>query len=108
MHSFEIFLATTVVFWGSGTVGYTLLEYRLGKKKLVRRSSSSSRDFVAHLKRHFTFYLFLHIISTARCLVRESHLDTVLVSFFSCLRFVKVLPRRYELIIVDTLQKFSF
>ena len=35
MHSFEIFLATTVVFWGSGTVGYTLLEYRLGHKKLV-------------------------------------------------------------------------
>ncbi|KAH9479119.1 hypothetical protein JR316_0007698 [Psilocybe cubensis] len=35
MHSFEIFLATTVVFWGSGTVGYTLLEYRLGHKKLA-------------------------------------------------------------------------
>ncbi|KAF8908094.1 glycosyl transferase family group 2-domain-containing protein [Gymnopilus junonius] len=34
MHSFEIFLATTVVFWGSGTVGFTLLEYRLGHKKL--------------------------------------------------------------------------
>ncbi|KJA18241.1 hypothetical protein HYPSUDRAFT_169359 [Hypholoma sublateritium FD-334 SS-4] len=34
MHSFEIFLATTVVFWGSGTLGYTLLEYRLGQKKL--------------------------------------------------------------------------
>ncbi|KAF9524935.1 glycosyl transferase family group 2-domain-containing protein [Crepidotus variabilis] len=36
MHSFEIFLATTVVFFGSGTVGYTLLEYRLGYKKLVK------------------------------------------------------------------------
>ncbi|KAF8191309.1 glycosyl transferase family group 2-domain-containing protein [Pholiota molesta] len=35
MHSFEIFLATTVVFWGSGTIGYTLLEYRLGHKKLL-------------------------------------------------------------------------
>ncbi|KIM43612.1 hypothetical protein M413DRAFT_68979 [Hebeloma cylindrosporum] len=35
MHSFEIFLATTVVFWGSGTVGYTLLEYRLAQKKLI-------------------------------------------------------------------------
>jgi hypothetical protein len=34
MHSFEIFLATTVVFWGSGTIGFTLLEYRLGFKKL--------------------------------------------------------------------------
>jgi hypothetical protein len=35
MHSFEIWLATTAVFWGSGTIGYTLLEYRLGHKKLV-------------------------------------------------------------------------
>ncbi|KAF8816381.1 hypothetical protein BYT27DRAFT_7183930 [Phlegmacium glaucopus] len=35
MHSFEIFLATTVVFWGSGTLGYTLLEYRLGHKQLI-------------------------------------------------------------------------
>ncbi|KXN84889.1 hypothetical protein AN958_11987 [Leucoagaricus sp. SymC.cos] len=35
MHSFEIWLATCVVSWGTGTVGYTLLEYRLGLKKLV-------------------------------------------------------------------------
>ncbi|TFK37024.1 glycosyl transferase family group 2-domain-containing protein [Crucibulum laeve] len=35
MHSFEIWLATTVVFWGSGTIGYTLLEYRLGNKPLI-------------------------------------------------------------------------
>lgn len=35
MHSFEIWLATTVVFFGSGNVGYTLLEYRLGQKQLV-------------------------------------------------------------------------
>lgn len=35
MHAFEIWLATTVVFWGSGTVGYTLLEYRLGRRTLV-------------------------------------------------------------------------
>lgn len=35
MHSFEIWLATTVVFFGSGNVGYTLLEYRLGKRQLV-------------------------------------------------------------------------
>ena len=38
MHSFEIWLATTVVFFGSGNVGFTLLEYRLGEKELVRRS----------------------------------------------------------------------
>lgn len=33
--SFEIWLACTVVFFGSGTIGYTLLEYRLGHKELV-------------------------------------------------------------------------
>jgi len=32
MHSFEIWLATTVVFLGSGTIGYTLLQYRLGNE----------------------------------------------------------------------------
>ena len=35
MHSFEIWLATTVVFIGSGNVGFTLLEYRLGEKPIV-------------------------------------------------------------------------
>ncbi|KAG6873721.1 hypothetical protein C0995_012187 [Termitomyces sp. Mi166 len=35
MHSFEIWLATTVVFFGSGTVGYSLLQYRLGQKQLI-------------------------------------------------------------------------
>ncbi|KAI0288324.1 glycosyl transferase family group 2-domain-containing protein [Russula brevipes] len=35
MHSFEIWLATTIVFFGSGNVGFTLLEYRLGEKDLV-------------------------------------------------------------------------
>jgi hypothetical protein len=34
--SFEIWLATTVVFYGSGNVGYSLLEYRLGHRQLVR------------------------------------------------------------------------
>ena len=35
IHSFEIWLATTVVFYGTGNVGYSLLEYRLGHKQLV-------------------------------------------------------------------------
>jgi len=35
MHSFEIWLATTVVFFGTGNVGFTLLEYRLGEKELL-------------------------------------------------------------------------
>lgn len=38
LHAFEIWLATVVVFWGSGTIGYTLLEYRLGAKSLVSDS----------------------------------------------------------------------
>ena len=41
MHSWEVWLATSVVFFGSGNVGFTLLEYRLGKKRLVRGDFSS-------------------------------------------------------------------
>ncbi|KAK7472064.1 hypothetical protein VKT23_000178 [Stygiomarasmius scandens] len=35
LHSFEIWLTCITVFFGSGNVGYTLLEYRLGKKELL-------------------------------------------------------------------------
>jgi hypothetical protein len=35
IHSFEVWLATTIVFFGAGNLGYTLLEYRLGEKELV-------------------------------------------------------------------------
>ena len=35
MHSWEIWLACTVVFTGSGTVGFTLLEYRLGQRSIA-------------------------------------------------------------------------
>ncbi|KAL5522229.1 hypothetical protein ACEPAF_2086 [Sanghuangporus sanghuang] len=35
MHSFEIWLACTVVFPGAGNIGYTLLEYRLGSRSLL-------------------------------------------------------------------------
>jgi hypothetical protein len=35
LHSFEIWLATSVVFFGTGNIGFTLLEYRLGEKDLV-------------------------------------------------------------------------
>jgi hypothetical protein len=41
-HSFEIWLATAVVFFGSGNVGFTLLEYRLGEKDLVGHVRSLS------------------------------------------------------------------
>ena len=36
LHSFEIWLATTVVFFGSGNLGFALLEYRLGEKSLLK------------------------------------------------------------------------
>ena len=35
MHSFEIWLACTVVFYGSGNIGFTLLEYRLGETSIL-------------------------------------------------------------------------
>lgn len=35
LHSFEIWLACTVVFPGLGNLGYTLLEYRLGQRSLL-------------------------------------------------------------------------
>ena len=34
-HSFEIWLACTVVFPGAGNLGFTLLEYRLGTRSLM-------------------------------------------------------------------------
>jgi hypothetical protein len=34
-HSFEIWLACTVVFPIAGNIGYTLLEYRLGQRSIV-------------------------------------------------------------------------
>ncbi|EJF59433.1 hypothetical protein DICSQDRAFT_181943 [Dichomitus squalens LYAD-421 SS1] len=34
-HSFEIWLACTVVFPGAGNVGFTLLEYRLGQRNIL-------------------------------------------------------------------------
>ncbi|KAG2368937.1 glycosyl transferase family group 2-domain-containing protein [Suillus spraguei] len=35
MHSFEIWLATFVVFFGAGNVGYILLQYRLGERGII-------------------------------------------------------------------------
>ena len=33
--SFEIWIACTVVFYGTGNIGYSILEYRLGHKSLL-------------------------------------------------------------------------
>jgi hypothetical protein len=35
LHSFEVWLACTVVFPGVGNLGFTLLEYRLGHRSLL-------------------------------------------------------------------------
>ena len=35
MHSFELWLACTLVFPGAGNIGFTLLEYRLGQRSLL-------------------------------------------------------------------------
>ena len=35
LHSFEIWLACTVVFPGAGNLGFTMLEYRLGTRSLL-------------------------------------------------------------------------
>ena len=35
LHSFEIWLACTVVFPGAGNIGFTILEYRLGTRSLL-------------------------------------------------------------------------
>ena len=35
LHSFEIWLACTVVFPGAGNLGFTLLEYRLGQRSIL-------------------------------------------------------------------------
>ncbi|KAF9219278.1 hypothetical protein BS17DRAFT_789594 [Gyrodon lividus] len=35
MHSFEIWLATTIVFFGLGNLAYSLLQYRLGEKNIL-------------------------------------------------------------------------
>lgn len=48
MHSFEIFLACTVVFPGAGNLAYTLLEYRLGH-----------RDIFSSLVENFGYVPFL-------------------------------------------------
>lgn len=36
LRSFEVWLACTVVFPGSGNIGFSILQYRLGLRNLVR------------------------------------------------------------------------
>lgn len=36
MHSFEIWLACMVVFFGAGNIGYSMFEYRIGQKNILK------------------------------------------------------------------------
>lgn len=60
MHSFEIWLACTVVFPGLGNIGYTLLEYRLGRRSMF----SSFVENMAWVPFFFFFFggLSVHLI----------------------------------------------
>ncbi|RDB21975.1 hypothetical protein Hypma_011029 [Hypsizygus marmoreus] len=62
LHSFEIWLACTVVFPGAGNVGFTLLEYRLGQRDIL----SSLIENVTWIPFFFFFFGGLSIhLSTA-------------------------------------------
>lgn len=52
MHSFEIWLACTVVFPGAGNIAFTFLEYRLGQRSIIS-------SFVEN----FTWVPFLYVRS---------------------------------------------
>jgi hypothetical protein len=66
--SFEIWLACTVVFFGSGTVGYTLLEYRLGHKELV--SDPGHRFLIGRTANTLAVTRLLNQLDVAAFLVR--------------------------------------
>jgi cellulose synthase/poly-beta-1,6-N-acetylglucosamine synthase-like glycosyltransferase len=62
MHSFEIFLACTVVFPGAGNFAVTLLEYRLGQRDLI----SAALENITWIPFFFFFFGGLSIhLSTA-------------------------------------------
>ena len=91
MHSFEVFLATTVVFWGSGTLGYTLLEYRLGHKKLVSRvcdqvsCTFSFLTFSTYPLHAFDIYICGRTVNLCRFnLFRSMHSLRTSCGFHSC------------------------
>lgn len=68
-HSFEIWLACTVVFPGAGNIGYTLLEYRLGTRSLLDALVENCTwipfffFFFGGLSVHLTQALLAHLFS---------------------------------------------
>ncbi|KAF8623867.1 hypothetical protein AX17_007269 [Amanita inopinata Kibby_2008] len=69
LHSFEIWLACTVVFPGAGNIGYTLLEYRLGQRDLLSSLIENSTwvpfffFFFGGLSIHLSTALLAHLFS---------------------------------------------
>lgn len=69
MHSFEIWLACTVVFPGAGNIGFTLLEYRLGQRSIVSSFLENITwipfffFFFGGLSIHLTQALLAHLLS---------------------------------------------
>lgn len=69
LHSFEIWLACTVVFPGAGNVGYALLEYRLGRRNLLSAFIENITwvpfftFFFGGLSVHLTAALLAHMFS---------------------------------------------
>uniref|UniRef100_A0A0W0F5W9 Uncharacterized protein n=1 Tax=Moniliophthora roreri TaxID=221103 RepID=A0A0W0F5W9_MONRR len=69
MKSFEIWLACTIVFPGAGSIGYTLLEYRLGQRNLFASFIENFTwvpfffFFFAGLSVHLTTALLAHMFS---------------------------------------------
>ncbi|KAH8113145.1 glycosyl transferase family group 2-domain-containing protein [Phellopilus nigrolimitatus] len=69
MHSFEIWLACTVVFPGAGNLGFTLLEYRLGTRSLLESLIENLTwvpfffFFFGGLSIHLTQALLAHLFS---------------------------------------------
>ncbi|KAF8621383.1 hypothetical protein AX15_007840 [Amanita polypyramis BW_CC] len=69
LHSFEIWLACTVVFIGAGNVGYTVLEYRLGRRDLISAFVENCKwvpfffFFFGGLSIHLTAAILAHMFS---------------------------------------------
>ena len=78
IHSFEIWLAVTIVFFGAGTVGFTFLEYRLGDRGLVS-SLITNIKWIPFLYVFVTVYLLFITTDKTRFLLASSSL-AVLVS----------------------------
>ncbi|KAG8215893.1 glycosyl transferase family group 2-domain-containing protein [Butyriboletus roseoflavus] len=65
LHSFEVWLACTVVFPGLGNLGFTLLEYRLGHRSLLSSLTENLKwvPFFIHLSQALLAHLFSYNIT---------------------------------------------